>query len=133
MTPAELYAMEKAKHGVSLPRAEGCPRDERQLRKIATQKMTRRRRVAMLSRMDRTITRYKRWRAMYEEEGMSLADIATVERVTKQSVNRGLRKLGVKCRGKGWAHTMASLRSKVDELRQANAQLRAQLRLKEAA
>lgn len=130
MTVAELYRAEMSKRRWEIPKAQGCPRDTAMLRRVERDKRTRGRKDAMLSRMDKTIARYKKWVRMYEEEGLSLSEIALSEGVTHQSVRRGLAKLGVSCRAKGIGHLLTQLRDQVARLQKDNRILRARLRVR---
>lgn len=127
MTYAELYAMEKAKRGIVLPRAEGCPRNVSEASTVERAKRRYTPREGMLAKMDATIAKYRRWAAMYVQEGMSLSDIASVEGVTHQSIRRGLAKMNVPCRAKGWGHLVSMLKEQIAAKERENKMLRSRL------
>ena len=127
MTAAELYAMEKAKHGVVIPRAEGCPRKRTVTVKVMEGRKTQR---------TRTEVRYRRWVQMYTEGEMTSPEIAAVEGVSHTSVWRALKQMGMPMRTKGWKHTVSKMTSRIEQLEKENRILRSRLiwaRRREAA
>lgn len=122
MTPAELYATEKAKHGVILPRATGCPR-----RAIAYVPERPRTEQDVTKRENDRNARWAEWRKLYLVDGMGLTDIAKATGYSTEGVRRGLRKMGVTMRQQGGGRDMARLIAENKHLKRENMLLRNRL------
>ena len=123
MTAPSLYQQEMARRGLSLPKATGCPRQKVEQRVIEKAKTLR----SSEANRERTLARYRKWREMYEGQRMSVTEIATAEGVKAFTVSRGLGKLGVLMRPKGFGEIVARLKRENAALRGRLLSLRSQL------
>ena len=113
MDAIAIAAAERARRGIHLPKATGCPCTAPVQRVVEKAKTVR----SSEANRERTLARYRKWRAMYEEQRMSVTEIAAAEGVKAFTVSRGLGKLGVAMRPKGFGEIVARLKRENAALR----------------
>lgn len=124
-SPVSLYQQEKARRGIELPRATGCPRN------IPVPPIALSDRLPPQPRTERTQraatarnARWDEWRKLYERDDLMLTEIAALTGYSYQAIQKALVKMGVKMRGRGGGEARSFLSRQNKVLRKENAVLK---------